>query len=61
MCFDCLQPFHHGLRCDELRDSLLEEWKRGRDAGRCPRCRAHLDEGLLSLFLPHSRLYGESL
>jgi hypothetical protein len=43
ICFECLQPFHPLLECAEVEDFEMNEWKKGRDAGQCPKCRAHIE------------------
>jgi hypothetical protein len=43
ICFDCLQLFHPLVECDEVEDFEMNEWKKGRDAGQCPKCKAHIE------------------
>jgi hypothetical protein len=43
ICFDCLQPFHPNLDCSEVEEHMITEWKKGKDAGQCPKCKAHIE------------------
>jgi hypothetical protein len=46
VCFSCNQPWHEGLRCDEVIDEQYASWARGRDIQTCPRCNVRIEKDL---------------
>ncbi|GAB5355954.1 hypothetical protein AAMO2058_000249300 [Amorphochlora amoebiformis] len=38
ICFDCKQDYHSGQSCDDVGDTDLKEWARGRDCTDCTKC-----------------------